>query len=99
MYENRGMSALISLKRPPFFWLALLLGIGLAGFYFGSARIIYRYRPGEINVGWTSEQRNGEWVITKVESDGPAAGKIEPGDRLLAFNGDQRAVRIGAEIY
>ena len=86
-------------KKPAFFWFALLLGIGFIGFYACSARVIYLHGADDKVLGWTFEQRNGAWVVTEVEPHGPAAGKLKPGDRLLAFNGDVRAAQIGPRIF
>src|SRR5438093_7278404 len=35
------------------------------------------------------------WVVATVDENGPAAGRLQPGDRLLALNGDGRVAVLG----
>lgn len=86
-------------NRPAFFWIALLLGVGFMGLYICSVWAILRHGAEDKDFGWTDAQRDGAWVVMAAEPHGPAAGKLEPGDRLLAFNGDARAARIGPDVF
>src|SRR5439155_16101309 len=45
--------------------------------------------------GWTLTARDAGWVFATVDENGPAAGRLEAGDRLLALNGDGRAAVLG----
>ena len=45
--------------------------------------------------GWTLALRDGGWVVDTVDEHGPAAGRLEVGDRLLALNGDERVAVLG----
>ena len=38
-------------------------------------------------------------VVTRVASDGPAAGLLQPGDSIVAINGDARVIRLGVTAY
>jgi hypothetical protein len=39
------------------------------------------------------------WFVTAIQSGGPADGRLEVGDHLLASNGDERAAVIGASYW
>jgi hypothetical protein len=41
-------------------------------------------------LGWHFVERPDGYYVTKVDPDGPAAGRLEMGDRILAVNGDDR---------
>jgi len=45
--------------------------------------------------GWTMTARDTGWVVATVDERGPAAGRLEPDDRLLALNGDGRVALLG----
>ena len=45
--------------------------------------------------GWTTAVRDHGWVVVTVDENGPAAGRLEAGDRLLALNGDPRLAVLG----
>jgi hypothetical protein len=45
--------------------------------------------------GWRPGQANGAWVVAAVDAQGPVAALLQPGDRILAFNGDARTARVG----
>src|SRR5262249_5197651 len=45
--------------------------------------------------GWIVRPYAAGWVVTAVNEPGPAAGRLERGDRLLAINGDDRAALLG----
>ena len=41
------------------------------------------------------DDRETGHVVASVDENGPAAGRLEPGDRLLALNGDWRVAPLG----
>src|SRR5215218_11447803 len=55
---------------------------------------IWRYGAHEPNLGW-STRRSDPGVIGAVEPDGPAAGRLLAGDRILAMDGDVRVTVLG----
>src|SRR5215470_16994042 len=82
-------------RRPVFFWLVLLVCGLYAGLF---AFMIYadvRYYGFEKAPGWSVRPDRTGWVVAYVDDAGPAAGRIELGDRLLAINGDQRRAVFG----
>jgi hypothetical protein len=81
--------------RPAFVWLvALLSGVYVAFLAFAIYAIASHY--GVIkDPGWTLRPTSGGWFVSEVAGSGPAAGRVEIGDRLLALNGDERAAVLG----
>jgi hypothetical protein len=46
--------------------------------------------------GWRANRTDGtSWFVSHVDEEGPAAGRIQLGDRLLAINGDERRAVVG----
>src|SRR5664279_417876 len=60
---------------------------------------IYRYGDQSKTLGWAASWKQGSWMVRAVDRDGPAAGQLQPGDRILAINGDARAERIGPSWF
>jgi eukaryotic-like serine/threonine-protein kinase len=79
----------------PFFWLVLVGGVLILGFYAFAGSMIYNYGALNKEFGWSPVLREHVWRVGKVDPQGPAAGKLQPGDRLLAINDDER-IREGA---
>ena len=48
--------------------------------------------------GWEARATDAGWIVTSIVPDGAAAGRLEPGDRLLALNGDKRAAVLGPPL-
>ena len=78
-----------------FFWTAVFVGSLLLGALALEAVNAFRLGRYEKRLGWQMAPRAGGWVIYQVEPGGPAAGKLQIGDRLLAMDGDERVARIG----
>jgi hypothetical protein len=55
---------------------------------------------GAKDFGWweSASSMNGS-IVGIVDVPGPAAGKVQPGDRIVAFNGDPRAAKVGPTIF
>ena len=49
--------------------------------------------------GWVARPEYSGWFVTSIASGGPADGRLEVGDRLLAINGDERAAVIGTSYW
>lgn len=83
-------------RRPIFFWLVLLTCVVYAGLFAFTVYAVSRYYGVEKVAGWSCERNDGTaWYVSHVNNKGPAAGRIEVGDRLLAINGDERRAVIG----
>jgi hypothetical protein len=81
-------------RKPLFFWIAVLLGTVLLGVYVFTAVIIWRYGTVTRDFGWEPARRHGQWVVRDVDPQGPAAGKLQAGDLILAINDDARIPSI-----
>src|SRR5215813_10961153 len=86
-------------RRPVFFWLVLLV----CGLYIGLfAFTVYadsRYYGVEKAPGWFLRTDGTGWFVSEVDEAGPAAGRMQLGDRLLAINGDQRRAVFGTYAW
>ncbi len=76
-------------SKHPFFWISLVLGtIVLALNIYVAIRII---NYGNIDpFGWGSFCPSSECFVGRVDPDGPAVGRLEVGDKIIAINGDSR---------
>ena len=86
-------------RRPLFFWFALVVGALFLILYTHAASTLVRYGDTTKDFGWTATRRGAGWVVTRVGSAGPAASQLTLGDRILAFNGDERAQTVGPGPY
>ncbi len=83
-------------RQPIFFWLVLLTCVVYAGLFAFTVYAVARYYGVEKAAGWSCDRTDGTgWFVSHVDDTGPAAGRIQVGDRLLAINGDQRRAVIG----
>lgn len=89
--DASAQSPLSRRRDHPFFWLTLLLGVVLCGYYVFAVVEIYRYGTISPVIGYGFRIESGETVITGVQPDGPAAGMLQIGDRVLDLNGDSRS--------
>ncbi len=81
-----------------FFWCALLVCALLLGLYPWSAFVVVQYGSLSKDLGWTSVRQDGAWTVKQVAPAGPAAGVLQRGDRILAFNGEKKAVLLSPEV-
>ena len=96
MSEPRPPAARRRNPKPPFFWVALAIGLlALCLFVIEGVHAI-QFAGYSRHQGWTETRAGDEWRIATVDPTGPAAGVLSPGDRLVAVNGDRRAGRFGA---
>ncbi len=83
-----------NLKRP-FTWFALtsaLVVLSLIACAIGGA-IHNRGTP--VILGWEAKPRGDSWIVTVVDDQGPAGGKLKPGDQIVTIDGSDRAARFG----
>jgi len=60
---------------------------------------VARYYGVEKAPGWIAQTDGRAWYATDVDDAGPAAGRIQRGDRLLAINGDERYAVEGMVVW
>jgi eukaryotic-like serine/threonine-protein kinase len=82
----------------PFVWVVLLLSALYTALSVFTAIVSIRYYGMMKAPGWEARATDAGWIVTSVAPDGAAAGRLEPGDRLLAFNGDERVEVLGAPL-
>ena len=81
--------------RSAFFWLVLLVCGVYAGLFAFTTYAVVRYYGVEKDPGWSVRATGSGWIVSSVDEAGPAAERIERGDRLLAINGDGRSAVLG----
>ena len=77
-------------RRPAFFWLVFLLCGVYAGFCAVTIEASLRHYGTEKDPGWNVRADATGWIVSDVNASGSAARRIEPGNRLIALNGDGR---------
>ena len=82
-------------RRPLFYWFVVCTIPLYAALWLFSGHVLIRDFHHSKAYGWTLAARDTGWVFTTVDENGPAAGRLEVGDRLLALNGDTRAAVLG----
>src|SRR5262245_23369667 len=82
-------------QHPAFFWLVVLLSVVYAGFLIFGIDVMVTYYGLVKDAGWSLRATGDGWYVSDVDVDGPAAGQVEVGDRLLALNGNERAAVLG----
>ena len=82
-------------RRPVFFWLVLLTCVVYAGLFAFTVYAVARYYGVEKAPGWRAKTDGTGWFVSDVDDPGPAAGRVQVGDRLLAINGDERRTVFG----
>jgi eukaryotic-like serine/threonine-protein kinase len=82
----------------PFFWVALLVGVLLLGFYVFAGLMIFRYGTLSKDFGWEYNSQGDKWYVSEVDPNGVAADKLQAGDRIIAVNNDEWITRIGTDV-
>lgn len=80
-----------NMKPPVSAWVALCLSAVLLLAIGAGTAVILRHRGEVARLGWqATPARDGGVVVRSVDSNGPASGRLLPGDRVLAVQGDTR---------
>jgi hypothetical protein len=82
-------------EKPGFFWFALATGILLSCCFVYESVNLFRIGRWQKTEGWQFKRAATGWVVSQVDRDGAAAGKLQPGDRLISIDGDARVERTG----
>jgi hypothetical protein len=82
-------------RRPAFFWFVLLACGVYAGLFAFAIYTTVRYHGLVKDGGWNI-RHDAHWsYVSTVNEEGAAAGRLEPGDRLVAINGDEDRAVLG----
>jgi hypothetical protein len=86
--------------RPAFFWLVACVGLVLAAYYPLAVHILVHHGERTFR-GWTfTRGADGLPVVATVDPQGPAAGDLTVGDRIVAVNKDTRvATWLAAHFF
>src|SRR5262245_34427873 len=84
---------------PRFFTFAIVVGLITLGALAIEGLHAVRFAGYSRVEGWTETRSAGGWSVATVDPSGPAAGVLQPGDRLVAFDGDPRVARFGAHWF
>jgi eukaryotic-like serine/threonine-protein kinase len=74
----------VSRPQPFRYVVALIAAATAAAFMYGAVSLASRRGP---SVGWADQQRHRASYVGFVDPNGPAAGQLKRGDRILALNG------------
>ena len=86
----------LSLSDEAFRRVALLGSLGAFLLFVLVAVAIARYGDHSLDLGWTPGHDGSDLIVRAVRPGGPADGRLRPGDRILALDGDRRTTRLVA---
>lgn len=95
---------MVTIERPSaghstFRTVALVISSVAAILFLLAAAAVVRYGDRVRDFGWTPARAGGVLVVDRVDPGGPADGRLQPGDAIVAWNGDRRITRIGPLLY
>jgi hypothetical protein len=82
-------------SRPPFYWLVVLAAPVMLCAYAYVALITIRYGGLSVEFGWDAALDGDAWRVSRVAAPGPAADRLQIGDRIVTLNGQAHAGRLG----
>lgn len=86
-------------RRHPFVWVVWLAAVVAIATFSYAATLLVREGGTTKAFGWSEASRDGSWYVSRVDSTGPAAGRLQPGDRLVSLNGDPHVAGAGTRAY
>jgi len=78
-------------SKPPFFWLALAVGIGFFVLLAFESVNAFRYGSLTRDARWSASLVEGRWLVTAVDPD----GTLHASDEVLSIDSDRRVERTG----
>ena len=79
--------------------VVLVVAAVVAILYVLSAAAIARHGGYLRDFGWVPGSANGTLVVSEVSPNGSAAGVLQPGDVVIAWNGDGRVTRVSVTHF
>lgn len=86
-------------RRPAFFWLVIAACPLFAATFSVTVYLAVHHFGAQKAPGWNVRVDRAGWIVTDIEKGGPADGRLEDGDRLLAINNDRQAAIIGVSYW
>jgi hypothetical protein len=77
------------MRKPPFFWWAVIFGLVLAACYAAVGFELWGCATLRTDHGWWMAWQNDSWRVVQVIPHGAADGQLRNGDRVLSVNGIQ----------
>jgi eukaryotic-like serine/threonine-protein kinase len=74
-------------RRYPFQWVVWLASVIIAALFAYAAFVLVQKGGTSASFGWSEERRGDDWFVSQVETNGPATGLLESGDRIIEMNG------------
>src|ERR1051325_6994706 len=76
-------------SKHPFFWMILIYAVIFSFFVSLTITSISRYGQLKRDLGWEYGFTGDDCYITRVDRAGPAYGKLQKGDRIVAIDGNR----------
>ena len=70
-----------------FLWAVWLASVIVAAVFAYAALLLFQKGGASVTPGWSEVQLGDSWFVSRIDPGGPAAGRIEPGDRIINMNG------------
>jgi hypothetical protein len=70
-----------------FLWVVWLASVIVAAVFAYAALLLFQKGGASVTPGWSEVQLGDSWFVSRIDPGGPAAGRIEPGDRIINMNG------------
>ena len=86
-------------RRHPFIWVVWLTALAAVAIFGYAAWLLLQDGGTAKFFGWSDGPRGSTWSVATVDSTGPAAGQLQPGDRLISLNGDSNVTRAGTRAH
>src|SRR5262245_16074827 len=74
-------------ERRPFLWMISIASVLVAALFVGGVFVLVEKGGDSASFGWSEEEVGNEWVVSQIDPTGPAAGRLETGDRIIEMNG------------
>jgi eukaryotic-like serine/threonine-protein kinase len=74
-------------RRLPFLLATAAIGVVTTALFVYGAWLLVRYGGQSIATGWDEGFTGGRFVVSRIDPEGPARDLLQPGDRIVAWNG------------
>jgi hypothetical protein len=86
-------------SRHPFRWIVRFTApVVILVFGYAAWLLLTRGAPTQ-SLGWQQESKDGFWYVARVDPAGPAARRLQSGDRLISIDGDPNVSRAERRPY